>query len=92
VDISVTGISSWYFSWTSSNPHRSGFKFHIAVISVLCVIIIIIVIVIVIVIVIIWECYVARMEDKRGAYRVLGGETIGKESTCKISAEVERQY
>ena len=27
----VTGISSWYFSWTSGDPHRSGFKLHIAV-------------------------------------------------------------
>ena len=27
----VTGISSWYFSWTGSDPHRSGFKLHIAV-------------------------------------------------------------
>ena len=33
----VTGISSWYFSWTSGDPHRSGFKLHIAVLSVLCV-------------------------------------------------------
>jgi hypothetical protein len=30
-------FSSWYFSWTSSDPHRSGFKFHTAVLSVLCV-------------------------------------------------------
>ena len=34
---SVTGISSRYFSWTSGDPHRSGFKLHIAVLSVLCV-------------------------------------------------------
>jgi len=27
----VTGIFSRYFSWTSSDPHRSGFKLHIAV-------------------------------------------------------------
>ena len=33
----VTGISSWYVSWTSGDPHRSGFKLHIAVLSVLCV-------------------------------------------------------
>ena len=33
----VTGISSWYFSWTSVDPHRPGFKLHIAVLSVLCV-------------------------------------------------------
>jgi len=33
----VTGISSWYFSWTSGGPQRSGFKLHIAVLSVLCV-------------------------------------------------------
>ena len=33
----VTGISSWYFSWTSSDPHRSRFKLHTAVFSVLCV-------------------------------------------------------
>ena len=33
----VTGISSWYFSWTSGDPHCSGFKLHIAVLSVLCV-------------------------------------------------------
>ena len=33
----VTGISSWYFSWTSGDPHRSRFKLHIAVLSVLCV-------------------------------------------------------
>ena len=31
-------FSSWYFSWTSGDPHRSGFKFHTAVLSVLCVI------------------------------------------------------
>ena len=30
-------FSSWYFSWTSGDPHRSGFKLHIAVLSVLCV-------------------------------------------------------
>ena len=30
-------FSSWYFSWTSGDPHRSGFKFHTAVLSVLCV-------------------------------------------------------
>jgi len=24
-------FSSWYFSWTSSDPHRSGFKLHTAV-------------------------------------------------------------
>ena len=33
----VTGISSRYFSWTSGDPYRSGFKLHIAVLSVLCV-------------------------------------------------------
>jgi len=33
----VTGFSSWYFSWTSGDPHRSGFKLHTAVLSVLCV-------------------------------------------------------
>jgi len=32
----VTGISSRYFSWTSGDPHRSGFKLHTAVLSVLC--------------------------------------------------------
>jgi hypothetical protein len=31
----VTGLTSWYFSWTSGDPHRSGFKFHTAVLSVL---------------------------------------------------------
>jgi hypothetical protein len=31
-------FSSWYFSWTSGDPHRSGFKLHTAVLSVLCVI------------------------------------------------------
>ena len=30
-------FSSWYFSWTSGDPHLSGFKFHTAVLSVLCV-------------------------------------------------------
>jgi len=29
--------SSWYFSWTSGDPHCSGFKLHTAVLSVLCV-------------------------------------------------------
>ena len=29
--------SSRYFSWTSGDPHRSGFKLHTAVLSVLCV-------------------------------------------------------
>ena len=37
MDVSVTGISSRYFSWTSSDPHRSRFKLHTAVLSVLCV-------------------------------------------------------
>ena len=32
----VTGISSRYFSWTSGDPHRSRFKLHTAVLSVLC--------------------------------------------------------
>jgi len=31
------GFSSWYFSWTSGDPHRSGFKLHTAVLSALCV-------------------------------------------------------
>ena len=26
-------FSSWYFSWTSGDPHRSGFKLHTAVLS-----------------------------------------------------------
>jgi len=30
-------FSSWNFPWTSSDPHRSGFKLHIAVLTVLCV-------------------------------------------------------
>ena len=30
-------FSSWYFSRTSGDPHRSGFKLHTAVLSVLCV-------------------------------------------------------
>ena len=30
-------FSSWYFSWTSGDPHHSGFKLHTAVLSVLCV-------------------------------------------------------
>ena len=30
-------FSSWYFSWTSGDPHCSGFKLHTAVLSVLCV-------------------------------------------------------
>ena len=30
-------FSSWYFSWTSDDPHCSGFKLHTAVLSVLCV-------------------------------------------------------
>ena len=33
----VTGISSWYFSRTSSDPHRSRFKLHTAALSALCV-------------------------------------------------------
>ena len=49
MDVSVTGISSWYFSWTSGDPHRSGLKLHIAVLSVLCVMFIIIIIIIIII-------------------------------------------
>ena len=30
-------FSSWYFTRTSGDPHRSGFKFHTAVLSILCV-------------------------------------------------------
>jgi len=30
-------FSSWYFSWTNGDPHRSGFKLHTVVLSVLCV-------------------------------------------------------
>ena len=30
-------FSFWYFSWTSGDPQRSGFKLHTAVLSVLCV-------------------------------------------------------
>ena len=30
-------FSSWYFSWTSGDPHHSGFKLHTAVLSILCV-------------------------------------------------------
>ena len=30
-------FSSWYFFWISGDPHRSGFKLHTAVLSVLCV-------------------------------------------------------
>ena len=29
-------FSSWYFSWTSGDPYRSGFKLHTVVLSVLC--------------------------------------------------------
>jgi len=36
-------FSSWYFSWNSCDPHRSGFKLHTAVIYVLRVNIIIII-------------------------------------------------
>jgi len=36
--MSVTGISSWYFSWTSSDPHRSGFKLHIIIIIIIIII------------------------------------------------------
>ena len=35
MDVSVTDISSRYFSRTSSDPHRSRFKLHTAVLSVL---------------------------------------------------------
>ena len=45
--------SSWYFSWTSGDPHRSGFKLHTAVLSVLWVTIQVIIIIIIIIIVII---------------------------------------
>ena len=47
----VTGISSRYFSWTSGDPHRSGFKLHIAVLSVLCVMFQVIIIIIIIIII-----------------------------------------
>jgi hypothetical protein len=30
-------FSSWYFSWTNGDPHRSGFKLDTAVLSILCV-------------------------------------------------------
>ena len=30
-------FSAWYFCRTSGDPHRSGFRFHTAVLSVLCV-------------------------------------------------------
>ena len=30
-------FSSWYFYWTSGDLHRSRFKLHTAVLSVLCV-------------------------------------------------------
>ena len=30
-------FSTRYFSWTSGDPHRSRFKLHTAVLSVLCV-------------------------------------------------------
>ena len=30
-------LSSWYVSWTSGEPHRSGLKFHIVALSVVCV-------------------------------------------------------
>jgi len=33
-------FSSWYFSWTSGDPHRSGFKLHIAHIIIIIIIII----------------------------------------------------
>jgi hypothetical protein len=32
-----TGFSPRYFSWTSGDPHRSGFKFQTVILSVLCV-------------------------------------------------------
>ena len=47
----VTGISSWYFSWTSGDPHRSGFKLHIVVLSILCVMFQVIIIIIIIIII-----------------------------------------
>ena len=33
----VTALSSWYVTWTSGEPHRSGFNFHTVVLSVVCV-------------------------------------------------------
>ena len=33
----VTALSSRYVSWTSGEPHRSGFKFHSVVLSAVCV-------------------------------------------------------
>jgi hypothetical protein len=38
VVVSCHILSSWYFPWTSGAPHHSHFKFHTAVLSVLCVI------------------------------------------------------
>ena len=35
--LSQTFSPSRYFSWTSGDPHRSGYKLHTAVLSVLCV-------------------------------------------------------
>jgi len=35
--LSSQAFSSRYFSWTSGDPHRSRFKLHIAVLSLLCV-------------------------------------------------------
>jgi flagellar basal body-associated protein FliL len=37
VVVSCHRLSFWYFSWTSGKPQRSGFKFHTAALSVLCV-------------------------------------------------------
>ena len=48
----ITGLSSWYFSWTSGDPHRSGFKLHTAVLSVLCVMFLVLVYYIIIIIII----------------------------------------
>jgi hypothetical protein len=37
INLLSQAFPSWLFSWTSSDPHRSGFKLHTAVLSVLCV-------------------------------------------------------
>ena len=36
MDVLSQAFSSWYCSLTSGDPHRSGFKVHTAVLSVLC--------------------------------------------------------
>jgi len=82
----VRGISSRYFSWTSGDPHRSGFKLHIAVI------IIVIIIIIIIIIIRVYIHIFKLVRQSGNALSPYDGEKIWTPAQWSLPFKVETDY